>query len=204
MAYASWLTPNKTSGTGNDTISFSATEFTGRQARTTEVTFTTTSGGTVTATLDVTQTAAGNILTAANPATVPAAGGTSTITGTSNSSKLKVDLSGTGFTVSKIEVQTSAEGPWTEITSDEAIDGDPGALATYNFRITVTVTKNDTVSSRSAEVTITPGEGTAKEVTITQTAGSATLSLNKESITIPAAGTAQSVEVTSNTSWSVS
>ena len=40
MAYASWLVPNKQSGSGNDTVNFSAgSSNTGRTARSTVVTF---------------------------------------------------------------------------------------------------------------------------------------------------------------------
>ena len=39
MAYASWANPSKTSGNGNDTVSWSASAHTGREARQTTATF---------------------------------------------------------------------------------------------------------------------------------------------------------------------
>ena len=39
MAYASWVTPNKTSGNGNDTVAWTGTTHTGRSARQTTATF---------------------------------------------------------------------------------------------------------------------------------------------------------------------
>lgn len=39
MAYASWVTPNKTSGSGNDTVSWTGQEHTGRNSRSTTATF---------------------------------------------------------------------------------------------------------------------------------------------------------------------
>ena len=39
MAYASWVTPNKVAGSGNDTVSWEGQNHTGREARQTTATF---------------------------------------------------------------------------------------------------------------------------------------------------------------------
>lgn len=204
MAYASWLIPSKTTGQGNDTVSFSASNYTGRVARTTTATVTTTVGGTVTKELSVSQSAVGNVLTITAPGTIAAAGGSVDVKGTSNSTKLTLAVAGTGFSMSKPQISTDGGTTWKDIASGTAIEGDPGASATYQFKVTVTATANGTVSARTGTLTVTPAEGQAKTQNITQTAGAATLSLDKTSITIPAAGTGQSVAITSNTSWSIS
>lgn len=204
MAYASWLTPSKTTGSGNDTVSFSASNYTGRTARTTTATVTTTAGGTVTKELAVTQSAVGNVLTITAPGTIPATGGSVDVQGTSNATKLTLAVTGTGFSMSAPKISTDGGTTWKDFTSGTAISGDPGASATYKFKVTVTATANGTVSARTGTLTVTPAEGTAKTQNITQTAGAATLSLDKTAITIPAAGTGQSVAITSNTSWSIS
>lgn len=205
MAYATWLSPSKTTGSGNDTVSFSATNFTGRVARTTTATVTTTAGGTVSKELSVTQSAVGNVLTITAPGTIAAAGGSVDVQGTSNSTKLTIGIdNNSAFSISAPKYSVDGGTTWKDLTSGTAIASDPGATATYKFKVTVTATANGTVSSRTATLTVTPAEGTAKTQTITQTAGSATLSLDKTSITIVAAGTGQNVTITSNTSWSIS
>ena len=201
MAYASWVTPSKTSGSGNDTVSWSATEHTGRTARTTTATFS--ASGVESKTLSITQSGASEFVSFTNAtATVAKTGGSVTITGTSNSSKLTFTETGTdniGITLPSTYTANSVS-----TNNGAAITGDPGATQAYTFSITISnIAANTTVNSLTSQITVTPNSGTAAVCNITQAAGDATLSISPSSITIPAAGTAQSVSVTSNTSWSI-
>ena len=201
MAYASWVTPSKTSGSGNDTVSWSATEHTGRTARTTTATFS--ASGVESKTLSITQSGASEFVSFTNAtATVGKSGGSVTISGTSNSSKLTFTETGTdniGITLPSTYTANSVS-----TNNGAAITGDPGATQAYTFSITITgIAANTTTSSKTSQITVTPNSGTAAVCDITQAAGDATLSISPSSITIPAAGTAQSVSVTSNTSWSI-
>ena len=200
MAYASWVTPSKTSGSGDDTVSWSASEHTGRSSRTTTATFS--ASGVDSKTLTITQSGKSEFVSIDATATVAKAGGSVTISGTSNSSKLT--FSETGTDNIGITLPSSYTANSVSTSNGAAITGDPGASAAYSFSITITnIAANTTVNSLTSQITVTPNSGTAAVCNITQAAGDATLSISPSSITIPAAGTAQSVSVTSNTSWSI-
>lgn len=201
MAYASWATPNKTSGSGNDTVSWTGSPHTGRSSRTTTATFS--ASGVESKTLTIIQSGDPENVQLDNTATVAKTGGTVTISGMSNSSKLTFSLTGTdniGLTLPSTYTANSVS-----TSNGAAISGDPGASAAYVFSITFTnISANSGTSALTAQLTVTDNAGNTDTCTITQAAGDATLSISPTTITIPAAGTAQSVTVTSNTSWTIS
>ncbi len=205
MAYASWANPNKTSGNGNDTVSWSASEHTGRESRTTTATFA--ASGVESKTLTIVQSGKTEFVSfTSSTAAVDKAGGTLTITGTSNSSKLTFTLTGTNGIGLTLPASYTANSVST--TNGAAITGDPGATQQYSFSITFTgIDENTTISSKTSQLTVTPNSGSSAAATcdITQAAGDAYLTISPNTITIPAAGTpAQSVSVSSNTNWSIS
>ena len=200
MAYASWASPNKTTGSGNDTVSWSASVHTGRNARTTTATFS--ASGVESKTLTITQSGKTEFVDIQDTAAVSKSGGSLTITGTSNSSKLTFSLTGTngiGLTLPASYLANSVS-----TNNGAAITGDPGATQEYTFSITFTnIGENTTISSLTSQLTVTTNNNTTDTCDITQAAGDAYLTISPASITIPAAGTAQSVTVSSNTSWSI-
>lgn len=201
MAYANWVEPNKTSGNGNDTVSWSASAHTGRTARTTTATFS--ASGVESKTLTITQSGKAEFVDIQDTATVNKSGGSVTITGTSNSPKLTFTLTGTngiGLTLPASYLANSVS-----TSNGVAISGDPGANQEYTFSITFTnIGENTSVSSLVSQLTVTTDNNTTDTCDITQAAAEPTLSISPTSITIPAAGTAQSVTVTSNTAWTIS
>lgn len=206
MAYASWASPNKTSGNGNDTVSWSASEHTGREPRQTKATFSA-SGVSPSPELTIIQSGKTEFVSFSDStAAVDKAGGTLTITGTSNSSKLTFALTGTNGIGLVLPSSYTANSVSTN--NGAAITGDPGASQQYAFSITFSnIGENTTVSSKTSQLTVTPNSGSSAAVTcnITQAAGDAYLTISPNSITIPAAGTpAQSVSVSSNTNWTIS
>lgn len=205
MAYASWASPSKTSGNGNDTVSWSASEHTGRSSRTTTATFS--ASGVESKTLTIVQSGKTEFVSFSDStATVSKDGGTLTITGTSNSSKLTFAITGTNGIGLTLPSSYTANSVST--TNGSAITGDPGATQQYTFSITFSnIGANATTSSKTSQLTVTPNSGSSDAVTcaITQAAGDAYLTISPTTITIPAAGTpAQSVSVSSNTNWSIS
>lgn len=205
MAYASWASPNKTSGNGNDTVSWSASAHTGREARQTTATFA--ASGVESKTLTIIQSGKTEFVSFDSAtAAIDKSGGTLTITGTSNSSKLTFALTGTNGIGLTLPASYTANSVSTN--NGTAITGDPGASQQYTFSITFTnIAENTTISSKTSQLTVTPNSGSSAAVTcnITQAAGDAYLTISPNTITIPAAGTpAQSVTVTSNTNWSIS
>lgn len=205
MAYASWANPNKTSGNGNDTVSWSASAHTGREARSTTATFA--ASGVESKTLTIIQSGKTEFVSFDSAtAAVDKTGGTLTITGTSNSSKLTFALTGTNGIGLVLPSSYTANSVTTN--NGTAITGDPGASQQYTFSITFSnIDENTTISSKTSQLTVTPNSGSSAAATcnITQAAGDAYLTISPNSITIPAAGTpAQSVSVSSNTNWNIS
>lgn len=202
MAYASWVTPNKTSGSGNDTVSWSGSAHTGRNSRQTSATFS--ASGVESKVLTIIQAGKTEFVTMDDTATVAKGGGTVTISGTSNSSKLTFSLTGTDQIGLTLPASYTANSVSTN--NGAAITGDPGASQQYSFSITfANVGANTGISARTAQLTVTDNGGHTDTCTITQAAGDATLSISPTTINLTAAGVADnSVTVTSNTSWTIS
>lgn len=203
MAYASWVEPNKTSGSGNDTVSWSGSAHTGRTARQTTATFSA-SGVSPSPVLTIIQAGKTEFVDMSDTATVTKTGGTVTISGTSNSSKLTFSLTGTngiGLTLPSTYTANSVS-----TSNGAAITGDPGATQQYTFSITfANISANAGVTELQSQLTVTDNIGNTDTCTITQAAGDATLSISPTTINLTAAGVADnSVTVTSNTNWSIS
>jgi len=201
MAYASWVTPNKQSGNGNDTVSWTGSAHTGRVARTTTATFS--ASGVESKTLTINQAGKAEFVTIDSTAAVAKAGGSVTITGTSNSSKLTFSLTGTNGIGLVLPATYTANSAST--TNGAAITGDPGATQQYTFSITfANIAENTTIAALVSQLTVTANNGDTATCEITQAAGDAYLSISPTTINLTAAGTAESVTVTSNTSWTIS
>lgn len=201
MAYASWVNPNKTSGNGNDTVSWTGTAHTGRTARQTTATFA--ASGVESKTLTIIQAGKTEFVTIDDTAAVAQNGGTVTISGTSNSSKLTFTLTGTNAIGLTLPAKYLANSVQTN--NGSAIVGDPGASQQYSFTITFTgIGANTSISSRTSQLTVTTNNSQTSVCDITQAAGEAYLTIDPTTINLTAAGTAVNVTVESNTSWTIS
>ena len=202
MAYASWVEPNKTSGSGNDTVSWTGSNHTGRSSRTTTATFS--ASGVESKTLTIIQAGKTEFVDIDDAGAVGKSGGTVTISGTSNSSKLTFYLTGTNGIGLTLPASYTANSVST--SNGAAISGDPGATQQYSFSITFSnIAANAGTSALTSQLTVTDNAGHTDTCTITQAAGDATLSISPTTINLTAAGVADnSVTVTSNTSWSIS
>lgn len=129
-------------------------------------------------------------------------GGTVTITGKSNSTKITFSK-GTGeiipADISVIKYQANG----TEATSGAAIAGDPGAKASYIFSLTMTAEENDTVAARTQQIIATAAGSQKATCTLNQTAGDPTLEVTPKTIDVPQDGTEVSVQVQTNTTFTV-
>lgn len=201
MSKPSWLVVNPTTGSGNGTIANSASEHTGRVARTGTVTVTGT-GVATPATYRVTQTPKDEFASFDNGTSmsVDKAGGTVTVQGKSNTSKLTFAWVGT----SDVSLPASYTAAGTSTNNGTAIAGDPGAASQYTFSIALSIPENETIDDITRVLKVTANGGQTAQISLVQSAGDATLSVSPTEITIPQNGTAVSVEVTSNTSWTVS
>lgn len=200
MAYASWVEPNKTSGNGNDTVSWTGQNHTGRNARQTTATFS--ASGVESKVLTIIQAGKTEFVTIDSTAAVSKSGGTLTITGTSNSSKLTFSLTGTNGIGLTLPAKYTANSVQTN--NGTAISGDPGAVQQYAFSITFTgIGENTSISSRTSQLTVTANGSQTATCDITQAAGDAYLTISPTTINLTATGTAVNVSVESNTSWTI-
>lgn len=201
MAYSSWLSPSKTSGSGNDTVNVSAlSNNTGRNSRSTNVTFSAANCEDVVRT--VVQAGKPETTTITSTASVVKAGGTVTINGTSNSSKLTFSL-GTGDLSITLPSTYTAAGNSTN--NGAAISGDPGSTQEFTFSIVFTVGENTSIASKSKQIIVTDNGGHTATCTLTQAAGDAYLTVAPASVEIPwDASESKSFTVSSNTNWTIS
>lgn len=211
MAKAAWLTVNPTSGNGNATVQNTGTVHTGREQRETTVTGVAV-GVSPNKTYKVIQKGKPEFVSFTNGAetTVEKAGGTLTITGKTNSSKLNfelVDLEARAVVEGglKLTLPSKYTAGGVETTNNVAITGDPGAQQEFEFSITFTgIAANTTIDELTAAMKVTTAGGRSAQIQIKQSAGDPVFSFGQETITLEASGAAVSQTIVSNTSWELS
>lgn len=211
MAKAAWLTVTPASGNGNATVQNTGTAHTGREQRETTVTGVAV-GVSPNKTYKVIQKGKTEFASFNNGAetTVGKAGGTLTITGKTNSSKLNFELVNleTRAVVKgglKLTLPSKYTAGGQETTNNVAITGDPGAQQAFEFSITFTgIAPNTTVDELTAALKVTTAGGQTAQIQIKQSAGDPVFSFGRETITLEASGAAVSQTIVSNTSWGLS
>ena len=211
MAKAAWLTVNPASGNGNATVQNIGTVHTGRKQRETTVTGVAV-GVSPNKTYKVIQKGKPEFVSFTNGAetTVGKAGGTLTITGKTNSSKLNfelVDLETRAVVEGglKLTLPSKYTAGGVETTNNVAITGDPGAQQEFEFSITFTgIAANTTIDELTAAMKVTTAGGQSAQIQIKQSAGDSVFSFGQETITLEASGAAVSQTIVSNTSWELS
>lgn len=211
MAKAAWLTVNPASGNGNATVQNTGTVHTGREQRETTVTGVAV-GVSPNKTYKVIQKGKPEFVSFTNGAetTVGKAGGTLTITGKTNSSKLNFELVNleTRAVVAgglKLTLPSKYTAGGVETTNNVAINGDPGAQQEFEFSITFTgIAANTTIDELTAAMKVTTAGGQSAQIQIKQSAGDPVFSFGQETITLEASGAAVSQTIVSNTSWELS
>lgn len=211
MAKAAWLTVNPASGNGNATVQNTGTVHTGREQRETTVTGVAV-GVSPNKTYKVIQKGKPEFVSFTNGAetTVGKAGGTLTITGKTNSSKLNfelVDLKTRAVVAGglKLTLPSKYTAGGVGTTNNVAITGDPGAQQEFEFSITFTgIAANTTIDELTAAMKVTTAGGQSAQIQIKQSAGDPVFSFGQETITLEASGAAVSQTIVSNTSWELS
>lgn len=211
MAKAVWLTVNPTSGNGNATVQNIGTVHTGREQRETTVTGVAV-GVSPNKTYKVIQKGKLEFVSFTNGAetTVGKAGGTLTITGKTNSSKLNFELVDIEAHVAvegglKLTLPSKYTAGGVETTNNVAITGDPGAQQEFEFSITFTgIAANTTIDELTAAMKVTTAGGQSAQIQIKQSAGDPVFLFGQETITLEASGAAVSQTIVSNTSWELS
>lgn len=211
MAKAAWLTVNSTSGNGNATVQNTGTVHTGREQRETTVTGVAV-GVSPNKTYKVIQKGKTEFASFNDGAetTVSKTGGTLTITGKTNSSKLNfelVDLKTRAVVEGGLELTLPSKytAGGQETTNNVAITGDPGAQQEFEFSITFTgIAPNTTVDELTAALKVTTAGGQTAQIQIKQSAGDPEFAFGQDTITLEASGAAVSQTIVSSTSWELS
>lgn len=211
MAKASWLTVNPASGNGNATVQNTGTAHTGREQRETTVTGVAV-GVSPNKTYKVIQKGKTEFASFNDGAetTVSKSGGTLTISGKTNSSKLNfelVDLKTRAVVEGGLELKLPSKytAGGQETTNNVAITGDPGATQEFEFSITFTgIAPNTSVDELTAALKVTTAGGQSAQIQIKQSAGDPEFAFGQDTITLEASGAAVSQTIVSNTSWELS
>lgn len=196
-----FVTIDPVSGSGNMAVNISGDKYTGRVQRTQN--FTVTTNGGVSKALIVNQEAAVETVAVDSPAaSVPKTGGTVTITGKSNSTKLTFSSTPAESNGLALTLPQNYTAAGKSTANGAVIADDPGATGEFVWSITIAdIPANVTVEELVATLTVTANGGQNAQVTITQAAGDSTLELDKEVINLDVNGTVQTVNVTSNDAW---
>lgn len=194
---------NPGSGNGDQAVSVSASKHTGRVERSISAQVAT-DDGSVTKQVTINQAASVESVTIDETASVAKTGGTITVNGKSNSSKLTFAITA-GENPLTIAVPATYTAAGKTVNNGEAIADDPGATAEYNFSVTFTgIPANTTVGALTATLKVKDEAGNEDSTVITQAAGDPTLEIDQEVINLDVNGTAQTLQVTSNTNWTIS
>ena len=211
MARVAWLTVNPASGNGNATVQNTGTAHTGREQRETTVTGVAV-GVSPNKTYKVIQKGKTEFASFNDGAetTVSKSGGTLTISGKTNSSKLNfelVDLKTRAVVEGGLELTLPSKytAGGQETTNNVAITGDPGATQEFEFSITFTgIAPNTSVDELTAALKVTTAGGQSAQIQIKQSAGDPEFAFGQDTIILEASGAAVSQTIVSNTSWELS
>ena len=199
MAKANWVKVNPSSGSGNVNVNVSSiAEHTGRVARTTILTWKAANVANIERT--VSQAGKPEYVDVADAASADKAGKVVTISGVSNSKKLTFTL-GTGDLT--ITLPSSYTANSVSTSNGANISGDPGAVAEYNFSISITVPANTSTTAKTRQIIVTDEGGHQDVCLLTSAAGDAYVTVAEGVIELDYQGTAVTVEVKSNTSWTI-
>lgn len=200
MAKANWVKTTPAQGSGNATVNVSSTaEHTGRKVRTTTLTWKAANVADVVR--YVSQAGKPEYVDIADAASADKAGKVVTISGVSNSARLTFSL-GLGD-LTDISLPSTYMANSISTINGEAISGDPGALAEYNFSIAITVPANDDVATKTRQIIVEDEAGNRDVCTLTSAAGDAYVTVQEGTIELDYLGTPVPWTVESNTTWTI-
>lgn len=200
MAKANWVKVNPSQGSGNATVNVSSTsEHTGRVLRTTILTWKAANVSNIQRTVN--QAGKPEFVDIDDAASADKAGKVVTISGISNSKKLTFSF-GTGD-LTDITLPSSYTANSVATSNGMNISGDPGALAQYDFSISITVPANNDTTAKTRQIIVTDEAGHQDVCTLTSAAGDAYVTIAEGDIELDYLGTPVAVEVKSNTTWTI-
>lgn len=198
-----FVTFNPGSGDGNQVVTVSGEKYEGRIQRTQRVEFGAESGG-VKKTATINQAAASEFVKIDPTASVGKEGGTVTIKGTSNSTKLTFSLAPDKSHPLTLQMPASYQAAGKATSNGAAIADDPGATGSFAFSIVFSgIAANTNINDLVNTLKVTAAGGQTANTVITQTAGDPFLEIDKEVINLNANGTPQTITVNANIKWTI-
>lgn len=200
MAKANWVKVTPAQGSGNATVNVSSTApHTGRKTRTSVLTWKAANVDDVAR--NVSQAGKPEYVDIDDAASADKAGKVVTISGVSNSKKLTFSF-GTG-NLTNITLPSTYIANSLSTQNGANISGDPGALAEYNFSITITVPENNSTTAKTRQIIVTDEAGHQDVCLLTSASGDAYVTVQSGTIELDHLGTPVPWTVESNTSWTV-
>lgn len=198
-----FVTFNPGSGDGDQVVTVSGEKYEGRVQRTQQVEFGAESGS-VKKAATINQAAAAEFVKIDPTATVGKEGGTVTINGTSNSTKLTFSLTPDGTHPLTLKLPASYQAAGKATSNGAVIADDPGATGGFAFSIVFSgIAANATINDLVNTLKVTAAGGQTANTVITQTEGDPFLEIDKEVINLNANGTPQTINVNANIKWTI-
>lgn len=199
-----FVTFNPGSGDGDQAVTVTGEKYEGRVQRTLQVEFCSESGN-VKKSTTINQSPAAEFVKIDSTASVGKEGGTVTINGTSNSTKLTFSLTPDETHPLTLEIPASYQAAGKATNNGATIADDPGATGPFAFSIVFSdIAENTDLNDLVNTLKVTAAGGQTANTVITQTAGDPFLEIDKDVINLDANGTPQTINVNSNTKWTIS
>jgi len=198
-----FVTFNPGSGDGDQAVTVSSEKYEGRVQRTLQVEFGAESGD-VKKSATINQAPAAEFVKIDPTASVGKEGGTITISGTSNSTKLTFSLTPDKSHPLTLKIPASYQAAGKATNNGAVIAGDPGATGGFDFSIVFSnIPENANVNDLVNTLRVTAAGGQKANTVITQTAGDPFLEIDKDVINLNANGTPQTINVNANIKWTI-
>lgn len=198
-----FVTFNPGLGDGDQAVTVSGEKYEGRIRRTQKVEFGAESGD-VKKSATINQAPVAEFVKIDPTASVGKEGGTITINGTSNSTKLTFSLTPDKTHPLTLKIPASYQAAGKATNNGAAIADDPGATGGFAFSIVFSgIPENANVNDLVNTLKVTADGGQAANTVITQTAGDPFLEIDKEVINLDANGTPQTINVNANIKWTI-
>lgn len=191
------------SGDGDQVVTVSGDKYEGRVQRTLQVEFGAESGG-VKKSATVNQSPVAEFVKIDSTASVGKEGGTVTINGTSNSTKLTFSLTPDKTHPLTLQIPASYQAAGKATNNGATIADDPGATGAFFFSIVFSaIAENTNINDLVNTLKVTAEGGQTANTVITQTAGDPFLEIDKNVINLDANGTPLTINVNSNIKWTI-
>ncbi len=198
-----FVTFNPGSGDGNQVVTVSGEKYEGRVQRTQQVEFSAEFGG-IKKSATINQAAIAEFVKIDTTASVGKEGGTVTINGTSNSTRLTFSLTPDQTHPLALEIPASYQAAGKATNNGAVIADDPGATGGFAFSIVFSgIAANTNINDLVNTLRVTAAGGQTANTVITQTAGDPFLEIDKGVINLNANGTPQTINVNANIKWTI-